>query len=221
MTVSVRPLSAHSSPLPWDVRQPTTLAADKRLLKFITYSELDLALVPLEQGDLDDSIKARMFERLRRAVVDLVRLGNQYPEISSPATALNNITARPFEEADLLDIHIEVATLTDLVAGSMDRRAAEQLDAECPGILRNVTQLGPPLTPRNADVDLFEKRNLHSANIRRDKAVAKSERAVACAFFDSRLLTERAAHFTALVAAAPDEGRITGYRVAFARNLIL
>ncbi|MBB3995579.1 hypothetical protein GGR95_003236 [Sulfitobacter undariae] len=217
----LRSIPPYPDPLPWDVKKsPKAPEPDTGPRVQITDDgKLDLEHVPLDQSDHDDPLKARMFERLRAAVSDLARLGNRYPELSAPANALNDIFSGSFEDADLLDIHIEIATLTDLVAGNAQRH--DPLDQDCLDTLRKVTRLGPPLTLGNPDVELFEARNLQYAQQKRDEAVVNSERTMAQALIDSPLLTERAAHFGQTAVNAPDEGRTAGYRISYVKNMLL
>jgi hypothetical protein len=87
--------------------------------------------------------------------------------------------------------------------------------------VQQVARLGPPLTLGNPDVELFEARTLQYAQQKRDEAIANSERKMAEALMESPLLTERAAHFAAIAAASPNEGRTASYRTSYVKNVIL
>ncbi|WP_299030802.1 hypothetical protein [uncultured Sulfitobacter sp.] len=215
----LRTLPPYPEPLPWDL--PKTPPADQTPRVIVTNDQIDIAHVPADASDLDDPIKSRLYSRLKSKVPDLIRLGNVYPEVNAPAQALNTILATPFEEADLLDIHLEMAVLTDLIALNPSRTQAEQLDAECLQVVQQISRLGPPLTLGNPDVELFEARSLQYAQQKRDEAIANSERAMAQALIDSPLLTARAAHFADIARTAPLEGRTASYRTSYVKNVIL
>ncbi|MFN7596662.1 MAG: hypothetical protein ACK5PT_07935, partial [Cereibacter sp.] len=119
---------------------------------------LDLAASPIDAADLADPIKARLYARLPDAVATLLSYGNRYPEVAGPAKALADLTAMPFADADLLDIHLQLAALTDLRAADPGRPKLEQLDTDCRLALDAVLRIGPGVTLGHPDVDVLEAR---------------------------------------------------------------
>ncbi|MFN9090093.1 MAG: hypothetical protein ACK5V0_00920, partial [Alphaproteobacteria bacterium] len=182
---------------------------------------LDLAASPIDATDLADPIKARLYARLPDAVATLLRYGNRYPEVAGPAKALADLTAMPFAEADLLDIHLQLAALTDLRAADPDRPKLEQLDTDCRLALDAVLRIGPGVTLGHPDVDVLEDRLAAYARTRQPATVAEGERRFTGALADrADLATPRLRKVAGEVAQAGDEGRVAGYRRSLSRNVI-
>lgn len=183
---------------------------------------LDLAASPIDPADLTDPIKARLYARLPGAVATLLRQGNRYPEVAGPAQALADLTAVPFDAADLLDIHLQLAALTDLRVADPDRPKPERLDPDCRLALDAVLRIGPGVTLGHPDVDALEERLAAYARTRQPATVAEGERRVTGALADSAdLATPRLRKVAGQVAKAGDDGRTAGYRRGFSRNVIL
>ncbi|WP_146343828.1 leucine-rich repeat domain-containing protein [Phaeobacter marinintestinus] len=224
----LRSLPAPPAPLPWQVpdvaledRLPDPPAPDAVPRIRWTGDQIDVDHTLLSEQDITDPIKRRMFDRLQKTLEDLKRIGNRHPEVAGPARRLGDACANGFESADLLDIHIEVATLTDIVASNDARSDAERIDEEDLDIIRKTTRLGPPLTLGNPDVDLFEQRNADYANLRRPETVPHAERLVAEALDKDAPMTPRAHELIQRAANADDESRLASYRSSLVKNNLL
>jgi hypothetical protein len=183
---------------------------------------LDLAASPIDAADLIDPIKARLYARLPDAVATLLRYGNRYPEVAGPAKALADLTAVPFADADLLDIHLQLAALTDLRAADPGRPKLEQIDTDCRLALDAVLRIGPGATLGHPDVDVLEDRLAAYARTRQPATVAEGERQVTGAVADrADLATQRLRNAAGQAARAGDEGRVAGYRSGLSRNVII
>ncbi|MCA0869827.1 hypothetical protein LCL97_03230 [Seohaeicola saemankumensis] len=224
----LRTLPEPPAPLPWDIPDidpnnapPDPPAPDAVPRVSWTGEQIDLVHSPLSEADQSDPIKRRMFDRLRDTLDDLKRIGNRYPELDGPARRLHRACAGGFDDADLLDIHLEIAALTDIAASNDTRPQAERIAPEDLDIVRRTTRLGPPLTLGHPDVDLFEARNAEYAQRRPPATVPHSERLVAGALARDTPMTDRARETAERVAEVPDEGRLAAFRSSFVKNALL
>ena len=215
-------------PLPWVPPEtqpdaaPLPPAADPVPQIDVGAQGLDLAASPIDAADLADPIKARLYARLPDAVAKLLRYANRYPEVAEPAMKLVDLTAMPFAEADLLDIHLQIAALTDLRAADPGRPKLEQLDTDCRLALDAVLRIGPGVTLGHRDVDVLEDRLAAYARTRQPATVAEGERRFTGALADrADLATQRLREAAGQAARAGDEGRLAGYRRGLSRNVIL
>ncbi|MCA3538857.1 MAG: hypothetical protein IOC80_13955, partial [Rhodobacter sp.] len=214
-------------PLPWAPPEtlpdiaPSPPAPDPVPRIDVGAQGLDLAASPIDAADLADPIKARLYARLPDAVATLLRYGNRYPEVAGPAKALADLTAMPFADADLLDIHLQLAALTDLRAADPGRPKPEQLDTDCRLALDAVLRIGPGVTLGHPDVDVLEDRLAAFARTRQPATVAEGERRFTGALADrADLATPRLREAAGQAARAGDEGRVAGYRRSLSRNVI-
>jgi internalin A len=183
---------------------------------------LDLASSPIAQVDLSDPIKARLYAKLPDAAATLLRHGNRYPEVAGPARELVSLTSVAFDSADLLDIHLQLAALTDVRTADADRPLLERLDPDCRTALDAVLRIGPGVTLGHPDVDALEVRLAEYARLRQPATVAEGERRVTGALAERKeLATERLRKVAGQVSKAGDEGRLPEYRRGFSRNVII
>lgn len=215
-------------PLPWVPPQPAPENAppppdpDRLPRVDIAPEGLDLAPSPIDPADLSDPIKTRLFARLLDAAAALLRHGNRYPEVAGPARELVTLTSVEFESADLLDIHLQLAALTDVRSADADRPQLERLDPDCRTALDAVLRIGPGVTLGHPDVDALETRLAEYARLRQPATVAEGERRVTGALAErEELATERLRKVAAQVSKAGDEGRLPEYRRGFSRNVII
>jgi hypothetical protein len=124
-------------------------------------------------GEGDDPIKRPVHQRLRDKAEDLARAaGNNFPRLATRARALLVQVDKPFEELDLLTIHLEVEDLADRAqAGTEDGIA---FDDTVKAALGDVTRLGPGLTRGNETVELFSDRLRQT----RESPIPAADRAV-------------------------------------------
>jgi len=220
----LRSLPPYPEPLPWDVvpSRPDTPPTDPIPRILIASERVDLDHSTATGDDQNDPIKKRLYARLPDEAKSLTRHTNRYPEADGPARALSKHVDVPFEEADMLDIHLEIAALTDLVALDATKPDAEQMDADCIAAINAVTRIGVPITMDNPDVLLFEKRSVEYARTRRAKAQADAEAAITAGLAkDKDLATQRARDTSELISTAPADGRVADYRSSFTRNVVI
>ncbi len=226
----LKTLPPYPAPLPWDVPEHANVDAPPPSPKpdpvptliLTDDNRIDLAHSFTDEQDLRDPIKRKLYEKMPAAVEKLVRFGNRYPQVSDPANALQDLVSVDFEQADILDIHLQIAALSDIRDADKDQPQAEQLDADCLTALNAVLRLGPPITLGHKSVDLFEQRSLEYARTRRDAAVIEGERRIAIAISQADpITTQRARDLAAMVAKAGDTGRMAGARSSFTRNAII
>ena len=222
-------LPPYPEPLPWDVPDS---AADTRTeapeqapmprLVLGPDERIDLDDLPPDQSDLDDPIKARLYAKLPDAAERLWRAGNQFPQVSGAADALRTLCSVPFAEADLYEIHLALAELTDVRNLNPSQPEKEQLDADCMAALNTVLRVGPPVTMGNELVELHEKRLADYAQQRPPATVAEAERLIALGITEaSDIATEKVRDLADRLAVATPEGRVAGMRRSFVQNALI
>jgi internalin A len=217
------------APLPWDIpslapTDPPLQLSDLDAVPQVEPSAdgIDLAHSPIDAADRADPIKRRIYAKLPDAVEVLYRFGNRYAEIKAPTDALRTLVAVDFDDADLLDIHLQIAALTDARDLDAQKPAHERFDADCLATLNSVLRLGPPVTLGHPDVDLLEQRSAEYARNRLPATVAEGERRMAKGIAASpRVAKERLRKVAGQVANAPDTGRVAEYRRALHKNTVL
>ncbi len=226
----LRTLPPWPEPLPWQTPQgarsdsPPAPPEPDPVPRLILTGDmlLDLDHSRATPDDLSDPIKERLYRQLPDAARNLARFGNHYVEVKDPAERLIELTEADFRDADLLDIHLQIAALSDLREADPDRRENERFDADCMTALNKVLRLGPPVTMGHPDVDLFEKRSLDYARTRRPATEAEGERRIVGGLADADAITTRRLRDTAgMLRNAGDTGRVADYRTSFARNAII
>lgn len=105
-------------------------------------------------AEAEDRVKRVVHERLRDKAKALAQAaGNTYPRLATRARALLMHVDKPFEDLDLLTIHLEVEDLADrATAGTED---GIPFDDTVAAALGDVARLGPGLTRGNEAVELF------------------------------------------------------------------
>ncbi|MEP6067234.1 MAG: hypothetical protein ABJ246_15450, partial [Paracoccaceae bacterium] len=227
----LRSLPPYPEPLPWLARgtpnrntlppkEPTPPPAP--VLVLTPKQKIDLAPSIPTDDDLTDPIKERLYAQLPDATQRLVRAGNQFPQIAGVANALRDLTAVPFSEANILNIHLQLAVLTDVLAFDPDQPVAERLDADCKAAVVAVVRLLPPITMGHPDIDLLEQRNAEYARSKRAATVVEGERRVAGGLAeDENVATDQARAAAEIVAAAGDTGRVADFRTDFSRRIVM
>ncbi|MEO0370390.1 MAG: leucine-rich repeat domain-containing protein [Pseudomonadota bacterium] len=226
----LRTLPPWPEPLPW-LETPNAPASDAPpeppetdAVPTVVVSEdgrLDLEPSTPTEDDHSDPIKERLYPQLRDAVRNLTRYGN-YPQVSTPASALSGLLDVPFNEADILSIHLQIGALMDAKEADADKRDLEKLDPDCMAAVNGVLRLGPPVTMGHPDVELLEKRALDYARTRQPETVAEGERQLAAGIAEnSDLATERARKTSQQLATSSDTGRVAEYRHPFIKKAVV
>lgn len=116
--------------------------------------QLELAADLPTQAERDEALKRALHERMKSAALDLARVaGNTFDRLASKARVLAGLLEKPFDELDLLSVHLEVEILQDrLTRGTEDDVAFPDTVL---GPLSDVTRAGPGLTLGHPSVDLY------------------------------------------------------------------
>ena len=221
-------------PLPWDIPaqdpgkpdptppEPTPPAPDAapRIVLRPDW-RLDLDHATPTGDDLADPIKARLYARLPAAVAKLARFHN-HPEIGDPFEALTALVTVPFEQADMLDIHLQLGALWDVKEADAAKPEPERLGPDCMAALNGVLRIGPGVTMDHPDVEALEARGIDYARTRQPATVAEGERRVAEGLSrDSAIATDHARQAAGHLARAGDTGRVAAIRRGFVRNVAI
>ncbi|NBB98993.1 MAG: hypothetical protein GVY34_12665 [Alphaproteobacteria bacterium] len=182
---------------------------------------IDLDPVLPTDVELADPIRKRLYERLPKALDGLLRYSNRYPELDSPARALRDMIASPFEEADFLMMHLEIDALTDVKDGQASLSDADKLDVDCLTALAGVLRIAPPITMGHPDIDLLEERGREYQRSRIPESVADAESHIARGLENHELATARTQEFARRTALAGPTGRVAEIRRGFSKNTIL
>ena len=111
------------------------------------------------QAELEDRVKQTCHAALKTAAEDLaVAAGNYHHRLSERARRLLAAVDKPFEELDLLRLHIELERFRTVLETRGERAAGDELSADEIEALEAIQTLGPPLVRDNADVEVFEAR---------------------------------------------------------------
>lgn len=138
----------------WEPPAPEAPEPDPFLETVLRDGKLEIDAGLPTDAEVDERLKRRLHERLIEKSADLVRAaGNRFPRLATRAQALRAQVDKPFEDLDLLTLHIEIGDLTDRAAlGSED---GESYPAETQAAVGDVTRIGPGLTLDNPDVEMF------------------------------------------------------------------
>lgn len=121
-----------------------------------------VASVPTE-AERDERLKRVLHERLRdKAQALAAAAGNRFPRLAGRARAVVLQVDRPFEELDLLVLHLELDDLRERQAAG--REDGDPFDEEVTGPLGDVLRQGPGLTMDHPDVELLEERRRRHAD---------------------------------------------------------
>lgn len=216
-------------PLPWqipDAPLPDTPldAPETDTVPRVVWTDdnrIDVQPAPPDAASLRDPIRARLYDRLPGLLDRLVPHGNRYPEINGPLHALRDLVAVPFDQADILLIHLEIAALTDLRASQSDRPQEERLDADCDMALLGVLRAAPGITIGHPDVDMLEQRTQDYARQRLPETVAEGERWISQGLINDPIATDRTQEYAIRSANALPGGRSAEIRRGFVRNVVI
>ena len=140
--------------------EPVPLEPDPLLRSIVVDGKLEIEADPPTEEERRDRVKAVLHERLREKSSALSALaGNRFPRLANRARALSGLLDKPFEDLDLLSVHLEIEDLEDRrETGTED---GEPFPDEVRQAVSDVTRAGPGLTVGHPDVDLLlERRRL-------------------------------------------------------------
>lgn len=139
-------------------------------------------------NEQEERLKRALHDRLRPKTAEAAqKAGNEFPRMGGKARVLAALLDRPFEEVDLLAVHLEVEDIEARAkAGGED---GIPYDTDLLAAVGEVTRLGPGLTRGNADVELFFARLIQT----RDAPVLAEVEAKRAELSDA-ILADPAAH---------------------------
>ena len=119
--------------------------------------KLEISASLPSEAERDERLKRVLHDRLQAKAAELAQAaGNRFPRLAARARAVVLQADRPFEEVDLLLLHLEVADLSERAeAGSEE---GDAFPPDVTGPLTDVLRIGPGLTLGNADVELLNDR---------------------------------------------------------------
>lgn len=156
--------------------EPVPLEPDPLLRSILIDGKLEIAPDPPTEEERRDRVKAVLHERLKEKVKDLsVLAGNRFPRLANRARALVAMLDRPFDELDLLSVHLEIEDLEERRAtGTED---GEPYTEDVQNAVADVTRAGPGLTVGHPDVDTFlDRRRRSREDVVREKDYAAHRR---------------------------------------------
>lgn len=119
--------------------------------------KLEVAQSLPTEAERDARLKRVLHDRLRVKAGDLaLAAGNRFPRLAIRARAVLAQVDRPFEEVDLLLLHLEVEDLSARAAAG--REDDDPFPPEVTGPLSDVLSVAPALTLGHPDVDLLHAR---------------------------------------------------------------
>ncbi len=138
---------------------PEEPAPDPLLPSLIEDGKLEIPASFPAPNEQEERLKRVMHDRLRPKAADAAqKAGNEFPRLSGKARVLAALLDRPFEDLDLLAVHLEVEDID--ARAKVGGEDGIPYDADLLAAVGEVTRLGPGLTRGNADVELFHARLL-------------------------------------------------------------
>jgi hypothetical protein len=137
--------------------EPVPLEPDPLLRSILIDGKLEIEVDPPTEDERRDRVKAVLHDRLKEKATDLsVLAGNRFPRLAKIARALMVLLDRPFDELNVLIVHLEIEDLEDRRAtGAEDE---EPYTDEVRLAIADVTRAGPGLTVGHPGVDEMLKR---------------------------------------------------------------
>jgi hypothetical protein len=155
---------------PPGVVEPVALEPDPLLRSILVDGKLEIAADPPTEEERRDRVKAILHDRLQDKAGTLAALaGNRFPRLANRARALATLLDRPFDELDLLSVHLEIEDLE-----ARRETGTEDGDAytdEVQQAIADATRAGPGLTIGYPDVDLMLDRRRQA----REEVVPEAE----------------------------------------------
>jgi internalin A len=132
---------------------------DNLLPVSLTNGRLEIARSLPSEAEIDDRLKRALHERLLPKAVELAWVaGNTQGRLAGRARSLVDRLDRPFEELDMINIHMDVEDLSTSLRTNVDRVGEDRYSPDILDALTDVTSIGPGLTLDNVDVDKLEDR---------------------------------------------------------------
>ncbi len=120
---------------------------------------LEIAASVPSEAERDEALKRALHEQLKPKVADLARLaGNRFARLAGRARSLSDRLDRPFEELDMVLIHLDVEEIKTSFDRRAERTGEDAYTADVVDALSDVAAAGPGLTLDNPDVEILEQR---------------------------------------------------------------
>jgi hypothetical protein len=156
--------------------EPVWLEPDPLLRSILIDGKLEIEVDPPTEDERRDRAKAVLHDRLKDKARDLSLLaGNRFPRLANRARALMLLLDRPFDELDLLSLHLEIEDLEERRAtGAED---GEPYTDDVRLAVADVTRAGPGLTVGHPSVDeMLKRRRMARENVVAAEDDAKHQR---------------------------------------------
>ena len=156
--------------------EPVPLDPDPLLRSILIDGKLEIEVDPPTEEERRDRVKAVLHDRLKDKARDLsVLAGNRFPRLANRARALMLLLDRPFDELDLLSLHLEIEDLEERRAtGAED---GEPYTDDVRLAVADVTRAGPGLTVGHPSVDeMLKRRRMARENVVAAEDDAKHQR---------------------------------------------
>ena len=132
---------------------------DDLLPILLTDGKLEIARSLPSEAEIDDRLKRALHGRLLPKAVELARVaGNTQGRLAGRARSLVDRLDRPFEELDMINIHMDVEDLSTSLRTNADRLGEDRYSPDIVDALTDVASIGPGLTLDNVDVEKLEDR---------------------------------------------------------------
>jgi Leucine-rich repeat (LRR) protein len=115
------------------------------------------ASLPTE-AERDERLKRLLHARLRETACAVAALSNRFPRLAARARVLRDLLDRPFEDVDLLCVHLEVESLAAMERAGREEEGGEAFTPEAQVALADLMQAGPALTLDHPDVETLMER---------------------------------------------------------------
>ena len=185
--------------------------------------QLEIAASLPSEAERDERLKRVLHERLRPKAAELAQLaGNRFPWLAARARALLLQVDRPFDDLDMLALHLEVEDLSASLARGAERGGEEAYTPDVADALGDVVRIGPGLTLDNADVERLEERKRRYAADPPTPEVKAAHDALSVAVAgDERAIGDRLRALEARIMEAPEAASSGAVQDAAHRNLLI
>jgi hypothetical protein len=143
----------------WVPPAEVVVEPDDLLPVILTNGKLEIARSLPSEAEIDDRLKWALHGRLLPKAEELARVaGNTQGRLAGRARSLVDRLDRPFEELDMINIHLDVEDLTTSLRTNADRVGEDRYSPDIVDALTDVASIGPGLTLDNVDVEKLEDR---------------------------------------------------------------
>jgi hypothetical protein len=135
---------------------PPAPQIDPLLETILINGRLELAPDAPTEEERKDRVRRLLHDQMRDPANDLMRVANRHPKLGRLSGEVAALIDRPFDELDLLMIHVKVEDLE--ARRRLGREDGEAFDEEVMAALGDLTRRGPGVTVGHPDVDALIER---------------------------------------------------------------